>query len=127
MRFFLAAVLLALAFICSHVHAGHGKYWYNEVTQKVQWEEPTYMHKDKQGNFYYIDPKDGSTTWTKPKEFAWTVRPAASRGGPDPISAARARVPAPRQVSRHVTLTAPMPARLTHRRSTPTASSTTTA
>ena len=62
------ALLIAM-FACvavKSVHAAEREYFWNEVTNATQWEEPTVPvpHEDTEtGKKYYVDPKTGESVW----------------------------------------------------------------
>eukprot|EP00232_Nephroselmis_pyriformis_P003043 CAMPEP_0182912970 /NCGR_PEP_ID=MMETSP0034_2-20130328/37796_1 /TAXON_ID=156128 /ORGANISM="Nephroselmis pyriformis, Strain CCMP717" /LENGTH=128 /DNA_ID=CAMNT_0025049667 /DNA_START=28 /DNA_END=414 /DNA_ORIENTATION=- len=66
-----------------NLNANYGKvYWYNEVTGESSWHNPLPVHKNDNGDVYYVD-KNGEATWDKPEEVAWMAVPSEEYPGRD--------------------------------------------
>jgi hypothetical protein len=62
-----ALLVAALACVAvTHVAAADREYFWNEMTNATQWEEPAVPvpHEDPEtGKKYYVDPKTGESVW----------------------------------------------------------------
>ena len=62
-----AFVALAALFACAFTaHAAEREYFWNEVTNTTQWEEPNHpvaFEDSESGKKYYVDPKTGESVW----------------------------------------------------------------
>lgn len=70
--------LLVALFACAAVsHAAEREYFWNEVTNTTQWEDPAVpvAHEDPEsGKKYYVDPKTGESVWEVRSEGAMRAR-----------------------------------------------------
>ena len=60
------SLLVALVAGVAMCHAVEHEYYWNEVSNATQWEEPAVPvpHEDTEsGKKYYVDPKTGESTW----------------------------------------------------------------
>eukprot|EP00227_Mantoniella_beaufortii_P017787 CAMPEP_0197591034 /NCGR_PEP_ID=MMETSP1326-20131121/12579_1 /TAXON_ID=1155430 /ORGANISM="Genus nov. species nov., Strain RCC2288" /LENGTH=116 /DNA_ID=CAMNT_0043156367 /DNA_START=36 /DNA_END=386 /DNA_ORIENTATION=+ len=70
-----ALALLVALFACvavSSVHAAEREYFWNEVSNATQWEEPSVpvpFEDSESGKKYYVDPKSGESVWEFPGKW----------------------------------------------------------
>mmetsp|Transcript_18686 Transcript_18686/g.46437 ORF Transcript_18686/g.46437 Transcript_18686/m.46437 type:complete len:115 (-) Transcript_18686:745-1089(-) len=77
----LLTLLVALVAGVAMCHAVEREYYWNEVSNATQWEEPAVPvpHEDTEsGKKYYVDPKTGESTWEYPGK--WKVVESEEHG-----------------------------------------------
>ena len=47
-------------------------FFFNEISGNSQWNDPSVMREDSDGNKFYLG-EDGTSTWELPEKAAWRI------------------------------------------------------